>query len=61
MRRTALRERIRAIWQKLSHLDATPRQIAAGFAIGVAAGLVPLNPSPIIAATVAAWLLKARE
>jgi uncharacterized protein (DUF2062 family) len=54
----ALKGRIRAIWQKLSRLDATPRQIAAGFSIGIAAGLLPFNPSPIVVATGAAWLLK---
>ncbi len=53
-----LRQRIRKVWHKLSHLDARPDQIAAGFSIGVVAGLLPLNPSPIIVATVAAWLLK---
>lgn len=53
----ALRRRTRAIWQKLSHLDARPDQIAAGFAIGIAAGFLPLNPSPIVVATAAAWLL----
>ena len=58
MGRIALRQRIRGIWQKLSHLDATPDQIAAGFSIGIAAGLLPLNPSPIIVATVVAWLLR---
>jgi len=58
MRRITLRQRIREISQKLSHLDATPDQIAAGFSIGIAAGLLPLNPSPIIVATVVAWLLR---
>jgi len=46
------------MWRKLSQLDARPDQIAAGFAIGIVAGFVPLNPSPIIVATVVAWLLK---
>ena len=58
MARINLKQRIREIWQKLSHLDARPDQIAAGFSIGIAASFVPLNPSPIIVATVAAWLLK---
>ena len=58
MARINLRQRIREIWQKLSQLDARPDQIAAGFSIGIAASFVPLNPSPIIVATVAAWLLK---
>jgi len=53
-----LRQRARAIWQKLSHLDARPDQIAAGFSIGIVASFLPLNPSPIIVATVLAWLLK---
>jgi len=56
--RLTLKHRIREIWQKLSRLDARPDQIAAGFAIGVAASFLPLNPSPIIVATVVAWLLK---
>jgi uncharacterized protein (DUF2062 family) len=58
MARIALKQRIREIWQKLSHLNATPAQIAAGFSIGIFASFLPLNPSPIIVATVVAWLLK---
>jgi uncharacterized protein len=54
----ALRQRVRGIWQSLSRLDARPDQIAAGFAIGIAAGFVPLNPSPIVMATAVAWLLR---
>ena len=54
----SLKRRIRAIWQKLSQLDAQPRQIAAGFSIGIAAGFLPLNPSPIVVATAVAWLMK---
>ena len=53
-----LKQRTREIWQKLSRLDARPDQIAAGFSIGIAASFLPLNPSPIIVATVAAWLLR---
>lgn len=52
-----LKRPIRAIWHKLSRLDARPGQIAAGFSIGIASGLLPLNPSPIVVATVVAWLL----
>lgn len=58
MPRIALKQRIRDIWQKLSHLDARPDQIAAGFSIGIAASFLPLNPSPIIVATAVAWVLK---
>jgi uncharacterized protein (DUF2062 family) len=58
MARINLRQRIREIWQKLSHLDARSDQIAAGFSIGIAASFVPLNPSPIIVGSVVAWLLK---
>jgi uncharacterized protein (DUF2062 family) len=54
----SLRTRIHGVWQTLSRLDARPDQIAGGFAIGIVAGFVPLNPSPIIVATAAAWLLK---
>src|SRR6202034_4050077 len=53
-----LKHRVREIWHRLSRLDARPDQIAAGFSIGVGAGLLPLNPSPIIVATVVAWLLE---
>jgi uncharacterized protein len=56
--RLALRQRARGFWQKLSRLDARPDQIAAGFSIGIVASFVPLNPSPVILATVVAWLLK---
>jgi uncharacterized protein (DUF2062 family) len=58
MARIALKQRIRQVWQKLSHLNATPGQIAAGFAIGICASFLPLNPSPEITAIVVAWLLK---
>ena len=58
MTRIALKQRIREIWQKLSHLNATPDQIATGFSVGIVASFLPLNPSPIIVATVVAWLLK---
>jgi uncharacterized protein (DUF2062 family) len=58
MARIALKQRTRQIWQKLSHLNATPDQIAAGFSIGIFASFIPLNPSPIIAAIVVAWLLR---
>jgi uncharacterized protein (DUF2062 family) len=54
----AFKRRIREIWEKLSHLDARPDQIASGFCIGIIASLLPLNPDPIIVATAAAWLLK---
>jgi uncharacterized protein len=53
----ALKQRTREMWHKLSHLDARPNQIAAGFSIGIAASFLPLNPSPIIVATAVAWLL----
>jgi uncharacterized protein (DUF2062 family) len=53
-----LKQRTRQIWQKLSHLNATPDQIAAGFSIGIFASFIPLNPSPTITAIVVAWLLK---
>ena len=58
MARIALKQRTREIWQKLSHLNARPDQIAAGFSIGIFASFLPLNPSPIITAIFGAWLLK---
>ena len=58
MRRIPLKQRIRGAWQKLTRLDASPSQIAAGFSIGIAASFLPLNASPIIVATVVAWLLR---
>jgi uncharacterized protein len=58
MARITLKQRIREVWQKLSHLNATPDQIAAGFCIGIFASLLPLNPSPTVTAIVVAWLLK---
>src|ERR1022692_454178 len=57
MARIALKQRTREMWHKLSHLDARPDQIAVGFSIGIVASFLPLNPSPIIVATVVAWLL----
>ncbi len=53
-----LKRRIREAWQKLSTLDTSAEQIAAGFSIGIAASFLPLNPSPIIVGSVVAWLLK---
>jgi uncharacterized protein len=58
MIRLNLKRHVRETWHKLSHLDARPDQIAAGFSIGIVAGFLPLNPSPIAVATVVAWLLK---
>ena len=58
MTRPTLKQQIRDIWQKLSRIDARPDQIAAGFSIGIVASFLPLNPSPIIVATVVAWLLR---
>jgi len=56
--RIDLKKRTRKLWQKLSRIDARPDQIATGFTIGIVASFVPLNPSPMILATVVAWLLK---
>jgi uncharacterized protein len=56
--RIALRQRGRELWHKLKHIDARPDQIATGFSIGIFASFLPLNPSPLIVATVVAWLLK---
>jgi len=58
MARFALKQRVREIWQKLKHLNATPDQIAAGFSIGIFASFLHLNPSPTITAILVAWLLK---
>jgi uncharacterized protein len=58
MARFALKQRVREIWQKLKHLNATPDQIAAGFSIGIFASFLPLNPSPTLTAILVAWLLK---
>jgi len=58
MARITLKQRIREIWQKLKHLNATPDQIASGFSIGIFAGFLPLNPSPTMTAIAVAWLLK---
>src|SRR5580693_2003873 len=58
MTRFNLKRRIRETWHKLSHLEARPDQIAAGFTIGIVAGFLPFNPSPVVVATVVAWLLR---
>ena len=58
MPRITLKQRTREIWQKLAVLDAAPNEIAAGFSIGIASSFLPLNPSPIIVATSAAWLAR---
>lgn len=46
MARIVLKQRTREIWQKLSHLNARPDQIAAGFSIGTFASFLPLNSIP---------------
>jgi uncharacterized protein (DUF2062 family) len=56
--RIVLKQRGRELWQKLKHIDARPDQIATGFSIGIFASFLPLNPSPLIVATIVAWLLK---
>lgn len=58
MARIALKQRAQELWHELSHLNAPPEQIAAGFSIGIFASFLPLNPSPILTAIVGAWLLK---
>jgi uncharacterized protein (DUF2062 family) len=58
MTRFAFKERFRKLWYQLKHMDARPEQIATGFSIGIFAGFLPLNPSPLLVATAAAWLLK---
>ncbi len=58
MARITLKQRIWDVWNKLRRLDARPDQIATGFTIGIVAGLLPLNPSPLIVATAVVWLLK---
>jgi len=57
MTELGIKRRIRATWQKLKRFDARPDQIAAGFSIGIVASFIPLNPSPVIVATIVAWLL----
>lgn len=61
MARITLKQRTRDIWQRLVLLDAAPNEIAAGFSIGIASGFVPLNPSPIIVATLTAWLVRCNQ
>jgi len=58
MAQPTLKQRVGELWQRLSQLEARPGQIAAGFTLGMVAGLVPLNPSPILLGTAAAWLLR---
>jgi uncharacterized protein (DUF2062 family) len=58
MAKLNLKLRARAFWQKLSHINARPDQIAFGFSIGIFPSFLSLNPSPVIVATVVAWLLK---
>ena len=52
-----MKQRIRNFWDKLSRLEGRPGEIAFGFSIGVVAGLLPLNPSPMLVAAVVAWAL----
>jgi uncharacterized protein (DUF2062 family) len=56
--RAALKERIRNVWNKLAHIRATPREIAAGFALGVFVSFLPIIPLRTVVALALAWLLR---
>src|SRR5260221_7589596 len=52
----SLKQRIRLLWQKLLGLDASPKQIAGGFAIGMFASCFPILPFDTPVAIGLAWL-----
>ncbi len=54
----ALKQRIRDVWSKLTHIHATPHKIAAGFALGVFVSFLPIIPLRTLVALALAWLLR---
>ncbi len=55
---TAFKQRIRDLWNKLSHIHATPHEISAGFALGVLVSFLPIIPLRTVVALALAWLLR---
>ena len=53
-----LKQRIRDVWSKLAHVRAAPREIAAGFALGVFVSFLPIIPLRTLLALALAWLLR---
>ena len=53
----SFKQRIRLLWQKLLGLDASPQQIAGGFAIGMFTSVFPILPFDTPVAMGLAWLL----
>jgi uncharacterized protein (DUF2062 family) len=53
-----LKQRIRDVWNKLARIRATPRQIAAGFALGFFVSFLPIIPLRTLVAIALAWLLR---
>ena len=58
MARRSLKQRVRDIWRKLRHLNATPHQIGAGFALGVFVSFLPIIPFRTLVALALAGLLR---
>jgi hypothetical protein len=54
----ALKQRIRDLWNKLSHIRATPHEIAAGFGLGVFVSFLPIIPLRTVVAIALAWLFR---
>ena len=52
------KQRVRDDCHKLAHLNATPGQIAGGFAIGVFISFLPIISARTIVAVALAWLLR---
>ena len=51
-----LKQRIRHLWEKMIHLNATAEQIAGGFAIGIFTCCLPILPFDTPVAMGLAWL-----
>ena len=54
----ALKQRILDVWNKLTHIHASPRKIAAGFALGVFVSFLPIIPLRTLVAITVAWLFR---
>ena len=56
-----LQEKFRGLWDKLVHENASPHDIALGFAIGLFATFYPIPIIDTLVALVFAWIIRANK
>jgi uncharacterized protein len=54
-------EKIKGLWQKLLHQEATPNHIALGFALGLFVSFLPIPPFQTVTTMVLAYLLRSNQ